>query len=440
MSRFTGNLLQWPIRRTARTFNVRVIEPRNYEPDSHSDLFNAVLTHLISPQPEKIDSFTPEAGQPGPEPFDLVTFPEAFVAADSFAATLNSINKVTSLGCIHTGLRPSGDTSSRHLFKVSELRDLLSQLKTISNIVDSDLERFEVWLSEQRETHLFNVGCLFTVDANDRLRICLHPKIVRSKFEKSPISDKHMHEANLLTLITLLPVNKQLFSVTIQPLICSDALNLPTDEPDGPPMPAVNKFPECFEICGPVPDHVDIVSVATCTPQSKASAPDGSIHYMWHPEFQSSFLDAAKSGDMPRHHFSAIVLSNFQTMPSPSAQGVTNAIAGLSGIFLPVPPNYRQFHPDVDLSCWGHPEGDDYNRWSRPGTDSISNWRSRGFTASLRPLQEADSSMVRIFAFTIQRLPRDNSLWSTPESLTLCDVIAGSVEEDGAIKFLRVGP
>jgi len=37
------------------------------------------------------------------------------------------------------------------------------------------------------------------VDANQHVRVCLHPKLVRSKFEFSPLEENHMEEANLLT-------------------------------------------------------------------------------------------------------------------------------------------------------------------------------------------------------------------------------------------------
>jgi hypothetical protein len=60
------------------------------------------------------------------------------------------------------------------------------------------------------------------------------------------IHEKNMEEANLLTLVTLLPTDKAFKSVTLQPLICCDALHLETDRPQSWPLDEFNDNAGCF--------------------------------------------------------------------------------------------------------------------------------------------------------------------------------------------------
>jgi hypothetical protein len=430
-ARFIGAHLSWPVERPARTFVVRVVEPREYEPSQHAQLFNAVLTELISPAEEPIDPFNHSTTQPQPGHFDLITFPEAFVYKETLLEALNGIANYGPLGCIHVGLR--GSTNPKcHLFTVKELIELVNQLTLLSDIVAADIAIFREWVGHQNSCHVFNVACVFVVDAERRLRVCLHPKIIRSQFETSPLPEQHMGEADLLTLISLCPTDKRYFSVTLQPLICSDLLKLSADRVDCGPMEAVNRFADCFG--DQPPDHIDVVSVATCTPQPEGKAGDGSVFRLWHEQFYDAFKGAAQDPNLTRHHFSALVLSNFKTLTGGQA-------GGLSGVFLPVPPKYAHFHNDVVVSCWGQPTGESLgNRWSRPDDNPLANWKTRGFVASLDPFAAPIGAQVKIFGFTIQRLPRDNSLWAKPESLTECHVRVGRFNDAAELTFHLIGP
>jgi hypothetical protein len=312
---------------------------------------------------------------------------------------------------------------------VAELVNLVHRLTQLSDIVAKDIAGFREWLDRQRLNYVFNVGCLFAVDAEGHLRVCLHPKIVRSQFETNPLPEQHMQEADLLTLVTLCPVEKQYFSVTLQPLLCSDALSLNTDQPGGSPMEAVNTYAGCFG--DQPPDHIDVVSVATCTPQPEDRAPDGRRYREWHEQFQDAFRNAAQHPNFARHHFAAIVLANFRTL-------ISGRAGGLSGVFLPVPPRYKHFHPDIVVSCWGRPKDQRRNNnWSRPDDDALISWSSRGFVATLDPFSEPVEVPVKILGFTIQRLPRDNSPWETSESLTQCEVRVGLRDRAGTVIFSR---
>ena len=167
-------------------------------------------------------------------------------------------------------------------------------------------------------------------------------------------------------------------------------------------------------------------------PNPKASHPTELFTESGMSSFKNSFRDAAQKPNFARHHFAAIVLSNFRTLTSEKA-------GGLSGVFMPIPPKYKRFHADVIVSCWGRPKTDMNlnNKWSRPDDDALVAWSSLGFVAALDPFSEPADASVKIFGFTIQRLPRDNTFWGAPESLTLLEVRVGRRDQAGNIKFSK---
>jgi len=136
---FHCNRLQWSVQRTSRTFRVYVVEPREYSPGNHGQLFRAALTSLISPGQALIDQYSKPPMPQTVETFDLVTFPEAFLPGQELVSALFDISAqaITSLGCVHVGLRPSA-TPDSHLFTVSELRVLIDSLSGVPNIEHAD--------------------------------------------------------------------------------------------------------------------------------------------------------------------------------------------------------------------------------------------------------------------------------------------------------------
>jgi len=404
-SRFEGNLFLWPVTRTARTFRVFVVEPKEYCPRAHGKIFNAAITALVTSEAIPVDPYVKDSPVSGAEPFDLITFPEAFLPQNELVGALQHIvSTLDSIGCVHVGLRPT-DNRDQHLFGVHEIKALIQSLSSIPQIDKSDLGAFLGWINKQSDSQKFNIGCLFAIDADHKLRICLHPKIVRSKFEVNPLHEKYMAEADLLTLVTLLPTNKALKSVTLQPLICSDALHLDTDRPQSWPLEGVNTDARCFESFPP--DHVDIVSLVTCTPQQVQVAKSGIRYRTWHQEFLNSFLRAAS--ELPRHHYSAFVLSNFQTLPA-------NALGGLSGGFIPVSLLHDTFPPFVTVSSWGKLQNS-ANRWSTPDDNCKreDGWSSLGYVASLEPAALNDEAPAYMLGFTVYRFPRDITRWKPAE-------------------------
>jgi len=413
-SPFIGNLLDWPVNRRDRTFEVYVAEPGVYDPPSHAEIFTAAINVFVGQEPALIDPY--ETGQKISTPlrFDLITFPEAFLPTGELITTLRFFSQLESPGCVHVGLRPHSKDPN-HLLPKPELSTLLDDLNQVPGIVERDLDKFSQWLANQQDHMRFNVGCLFTVDANRQLRVCLHPKLVPSSVEVSSLEEQHMSAGNLLTVVRLRPTDKLRKTIVIQPLLCSDALHLDTDSGEDRPLEAVNKDAGCFG--DDPPDHIDIVSVATHTRQIEQSISKGSFYRTWHQEFKNSFVRAASDDALARHHFSTFVLSNFRTLS-------TNEPGGLSGAFIPVPRGTGNFREYVSISSWGRLQGSKGdNMWSSPDQDHqvAANWETRGYIASLNPFGEKADAVARLFGFTVARLPRDRSLWrGSSAALTKC--------------------
>ena len=406
-SQFIGNHLTWNVHRTDRTFRVHVVEPGVYDPVNHATIFNAALSTLI---PAPSSELRPSDRSPEPlraERFDLVTFPEAFLPADEFTAALRTLSKWPSVGCVHVGLRPSLD--SNHLFTVTQLRQMLDWIRAIDNIALSDLANFDTWLQKQQSGQHFNIACLFAMDAAENLRVCLHPKLERSKFEYAALPENFLIEGSILSVVTLKPTDKRLMSISIQPLICSDTLLLHTDRPGSRPLEAVHLDANCLGT--DPPDHIDVVSVVTCTPQDENSTEPR--FRAWKTPFKDAFQRSHTDDAMSRHHFATFVLSNFGRDPS-------SAPAGLSGTFYPAQPPGGAL-PDVNISCWGVPEGDFDPRWSNPLEDH-SKWKIRGHMVAINPFGAGASSVARMFGVTFSALPRHISPWSRQPVIGNCSI------------------
>lgn len=330
------------------------------------------------------------------EPFDLITFPEAFLPANRLVAALEAFVALPSLGCVHVGLRPS--TEPNHLFTVAELQSLVETLKAVANIEVSDFNEFAAWLENQTANKRFNVGCLFTIDSNQRLRICLHPKLQRSKFEFGMLEEDVMDEARLITIVTLKPTDKRLQSLTIQPLLCSDALLLNTDIPGSRPLEAVHLEAESFSDVPP--DHIDVVSVAALTPQNENKS---GRYRTWKQSFRDSFERATTDPSLSRHRFAAFILSNF-------GQDLAQGPAGLSGAYVPLKPSREKYPEFVSIACWGWPKNDHDLKWSTPIED-CAGWTNLGHIASLNTFSAGSDAGARMFGFTFAALPRDTSRW-----------------------------
>jgi hypothetical protein len=369
------------------------------------------------------------------ERFDLVTFPEAFLPQDDLLSVLRQVSElaeIASLGCVHVGLRPSSD-ADQHLFRADALRAFVKSILSVPRICKDDLTSFSSWLISQPDDYQFNIGCLFTIDAHQSVRICLHPKLVRSKYETSPLHDNHMTEADLLTLVTLQPENKALLSITLQPLICSDALSLETDRPNNRPLEAVNTAADCFGKTPP--DHVDIISVATCNPQPEQKIAENRRR-QWHQQFRSSFVRTASDPAMTRHHFSTFVLANFGVLREYNP-------GGLSGAFIPIPLSYYKFPSFVTIDAWGRPKESHNldNIWYQPYGDIRERGEnsSLGYIAALDPFGKDSHALARMLGFTINRLLRHSKNWGSTDGLIDFQLRKATCDDTGKVVFRKEG-
>lgn len=428
---FLGTHLLWPFERRKRPFEIRVVEPKRYAPAEHSTLFNAALTAAFSNDRDVVDLHT--RSSLSRSRFDLITFPEAFLPVATLLDTLDFLEESGPSGCIHAGLRPDGNDDGSHLFATAELRNLSRQIQEKAPCAGEDLAAFDSWLAQQPEASKFNVGAFLLIDADSRLRVCLHPKLVRSRFETSALPDDHMDEANLLTLITLCPRRVDLGTLTIQPLICSDALDLSTDSERGPPMAAVHTHADCMGDAPP--NHVDIVSVATCTPQAEGQF-EKQRYRAWHGKFQNAFIAASQAPGYARHHFASIVLSNFLNPPGQKG-------GGLSGVYLPLRPDKECFQAGLSIETWGRPKNKSRanNSWSYPYDNAETDWDTLGFVTGLDPFSEVSISDARLLSATINRLPRERPILEpdTTSALTKIEVFHTVSTPDHKIQFVAGG-
>lgn len=416
---FKGIHLKWPIERSVLPFAVRVVEPRRFEPLEHTRVLNAVVESLIRPHALPVDRFDDVAAPPAKRRYDLVTFPEAFASVDAILDVARALESQGPSGCLHVGLRPNATLPS-HLFGVTAMKSLVEELHKLVDSNLGDLAGFTEWLDRQNPDQVFNLGCVIAVDAKSKLRVCLHPKLVRSKFEVDRLPELHMTEANLLTLITLVPTNALFGTVTMQPLICSDALDIGTDSRLPAPIPAVSQHADCIP---DPPNHVDVVSIATCSPQPHGQSRDGSAYRVWHSQFLDCFTAAANSPDRARHHFATFVLANYTDISSKMG-------GGLSGAFLPVPPGFTSSDPAVSVSCWGRHKTvpKPHNGWSEPDDQALTGWSSRGFVAGLDPFACKAEHGARVLSFDVHRLPREASLWRAEPSLVAWEITDCTIE------------
>lgn len=402
---YIGNHLIWPVVRTGRSFRIFIVEPSEYEPTRHKVIFSSTIRDMVQGETQLDDGFSLGQGSStGADQFDLLTFPEAFLTLDVCLETLSTLPPITNFGCVHVGLRGSCDDRT-HLIPWRELDGFVRALKKIDNIVAADLNEFESWLAGQSQHDHFNIGCVFTLDANGKKRICLHPKMIPATVELSPLSENYMKEGNILTAITLEPSDKRFQTITIQPLLCSDALRLDTDR-GGRPMPGLTAHPECF--VNHVPDHIDLVSVATCTPQLLKNSADGGTYLSWHRQFLDAFVLAATDDDYSRHHFATFVLSNFHTIYGAKP-------GGLSGAFLPTAVDGVTVPTNVVQMVYGKPNNGSEKRWSSPDdAASSATWEIYGHLNYLQSTNPDPLDAARVLGFTVQRFPRHCSPWRRP--------------------------
>lgn len=395
-----GALYEWPIASAENPFRVVVVEIGRYHAPEHERLFLAVLNALTTGDVRQAG--TEKRRRTADLRFDLVTFPEALLPLAALDRVLRQYGTMAPPGFIHVGVRRDTDPEN-HLLPASEIRAFVDSLIRDGIALEGDVRVFRGWLEDQPDRAMFNLGCVFGADADGILRVALHPKLVRSKFEFSSVESRDMCEADLVSVVVLVPRNAAFQPIYIQPLLCSDALFLPMDRPYCHPVRAISsgnvKFPRRVE-------HIDIVSIASCTPQSTDRTADDSLREEWHGAFRESAEKMARADEMHRYHGAIVVLANYREVEAFEH-------AGLSGVFLPHP--LREPFPQafVRQSVFGRVGGND-NRWwehreleqHRKEETKIA---SRGYVLALAPEPGAASLMQ----LKITRLSRNARGWGS---------------------------
>lgn len=396
---------RWPLRRTSKAFRCGVVEPSIYAPSTHTDLFLAEMQRLQTPSFVGLDA--PEV--PPAEPLDLITWPEALLPADTLVAVLEGLAQTPHFPCIHVGLRADGEPNTSHLFRHEQLLDLVARLRRLSPMIEADLGSFADWLAGAPLWGRYNVACLFFIDAEGDLRVCLHPKNTASPLELSGLPEETVYEANFTAIVTLTSTNRALFDVHIQPLICSDLLDLPRATQDFGPRVVINSDPERIGL--DVPEHIDLVSVATCTPQANDSVGQRPPSPVWQPHFRTAFLEPLTGGALIRHAWAVVVLANFRL--------VLERAGGLSGCYVPRPlPPAPHFGEFARVWSWGRDGGD--RRWEfLDGGRAPKEWSSSAHLMTLEPTHiEREGAEDHLLAFTINRFPRNCGPMDTAPTLT----------------------
>ncbi len=413
-SKLRGNIYEWPVLRNDREFRTFVVEPAELAPACHTQIFNGALSSLLSPPPLPFNPHGTNVSL-APIPFDLLTFPEAFLPADELVASLTDLSTLGEpLGCVHVGLRP--DTDKDHLFTIEQLHVLVDALSSVPTLVAADLAPFTKWVDQQQGGR-FNIACLFAIDADSRLRVCLHPKMVRSKFEAQAQPEADMTEAHLLSLVTLVPRDPNFLTITLQPLICSDVLMLDTGN-GVRPIPAVSDRAEYFEVRPP--DHIDLVSVATCTPQQVLTglAAVGSGR-RWQEAFRNAFTNAITH---QRHTKAAFVMANFLTV-------LGGAAGGLSGVYLPIKLSLGETLTWAELHQHGYDVHNPDNQWLPLGHGKPEDKRQARANLVQLKAYEGETAPHRMFGFIIERLPRHFLPWSSTQMLRNVTLRHGKLDD-----------
>lgn len=297
------------------------------------------------------------------------------------------------------------------MFTVPAVEALLDQLRKNPRVEQEDLTVFQAWLNSMPRRNMYNIACLFMLDEDGQVRICLHPKNVASNLEVSILPNHNVSEAEFVAVVTLESVDPAFQEVNIQPLICSDALDLRTSRPGPNPIATISLEPG--RVIPNAPDHIDIVSIATCTPQRDEERENlpGNESLAWQPKFRTTFVAASINAHYIRHAFATFIMSNFRIGPG-------NVPGGLSGGFIPArPPNERESVEGVRTWVWGK-EGPRDHSWRLLDGAKVEDWKSDGQLATLHPDRPDEPEIARVFGLTIPLMLRNQNRFAPAMGLT----------------------
>ncbi|WP_141213291.1 hypothetical protein [Janthinobacterium sp. PC23-8] len=404
------------MQRDSRSLRLFTVEPHAYEPEKHSAILFSIVTRLKSNTEE---SYGTKVNILPASSFDLLVFPEVFLCSADLITLVNSLRSAGPTGCIHTGIRP--DSSERFLFARDEVLKLSEDLIKAGARPD-DLCRFSNWLINQKKNTHFNLGAVIAVDVDSKVRITLHPKVLRSKFELSAFPDSNMTEAKFLTLITLIPSEPSLLPITLQPLLCSDALIHDTDYPGTRPIDAISRYGNSFN--NTIPDHIDIISLATCSPHTPSKD-----FPLWHIDFREGFLRMAKHDNNLRHRHAIIVMANFLQIPDNPRFG------GLSGAFLPIPLHINRQPKSVVACQYATAENSHDPAWH---INDVVVSKKLAHMICLKYPKILNSSTVTLLGFDLHRVLKEANHYNPSHGLLNYEILVGTTQPDGTIYFHEI--
>ena len=392
-----GDHQQWEVARITRSLRVGLVEPAHYRPEAHAELFGSLVSTILRPNITELDP----GGARLREPVDLLTWPEAFLPAPSLVELLTFLIDQDSCPCVHVGLRPDA-TNDTHLFSHTRLQTLVVELRALSPTIHEDLAKFAGWLEGASPAGFYNVAAVFMVDAQHRLRVALHPKNTPAAVEISALAEHNLTQADFTLVVSLVPVGPGgAYRVNIQPLICSDFLDLQRDTHRLGPMAVLASSPE--QVGPHAPEHIDLVSIAACTPQKNEAFPGSPERLAWQPRFREMLVSLMDSAAYGRHRDALVLLAN--------PRRIGEKPAGLTGCFAPLPlPQPPQFDERTRIWSFGR-LGNGDNRWAplHESEASKSAWSSLAHLVAVNPDQLSDPGGDYLFVFTIPSFPRDRT-------------------------------
>ncbi|WP_204524520.1 hypothetical protein, partial [Bradyrhizobium sp. SUTN9-2] len=134
-----------------------------------------------------------------------------------------------------------------------------------------------------------------------------------------------------------------------------------------------------------------------------------------HQQFRESFVRAAKDASFQRHAYAAFVLANFWSLGA-ERDIASNAVGGLSGMFLPVKPPLDENPDFIELVTYGKSDTDIDNGWSWPANEISPGQSVRGYIAQLSP-RDMDLPSAKVLRMTVHRLPRHSPPWGATVGL-----------------------
>lgn len=395
--------LKWPVKkRHFAEIKLAFVEAATLG-DPGTPVVDAVLRLILGSQPGELvpNPFDNEQPRTRPTPpYDLLLFPEALLNVcelPTLIAQAPSYNK--HLGAVHIGLR--SDRPDEHLLSTEEVGILLAALEGLTDVEIDDLACFRKWFSAQ-DGGMWNLAAFFARDRNDKIRICLHAKIVQSKYEAGVSDIGTMSESDTTWVVSFIPQEVEAAALHVQPVICAD---LTSDLALKLVRSSLSKGGESFGLVG----SIDLVSAPVATPAGTTR---------WRDQFLEVLTGVVRSAATGHRH-ATFALANYALLPFSSKK----VPGGLSGVFVPAhagqacdgftrqgylrPPHKHRsalkVDPDTDLHWLDLDKLDGDATFGK----EHSVWPAVGTLVMLsRPPDEQPHAMVRLAHMQIQCAPR----------------------------------